>query len=163
MYTGRPQIAISRVFDAPRSLVYRAFTDPDHFVSWWGPTDNVLPRSEIEFDIRSGGYQRWTEFSSADPDVRVQVRVDLTDVTDGELLDGLMAVSGRLPDGCAPFETRLRVEFSDETDGRTRLSISQWLPRQVTGGAEQGWREALTKLAAALSATPSSSQSNGAQ
>ena len=74
-----------------------------------------------------------------------------------------MAVSGRLPDGFAPFETRLRVEFSDEADGRTRLSISQWLPRRVTGGAEQGWREALTKLAAALSATPSSPQSNGVQ
>ena len=31
------QIAISRAFDAPRELVYRAFTDPDHLAEWWGP------------------------------------------------------------------------------------------------------------------------------
>lgn len=29
------KLAISRVFDAPRELVYRAFTDPDHLAKWW--------------------------------------------------------------------------------------------------------------------------------
>jgi uncharacterized protein YndB with AHSA1/START domain len=32
------------VFDAPRELVYRAFTDPDHLAAWWGPIGNSLPR-----------------------------------------------------------------------------------------------------------------------
>ena len=54
---------VSRVFDAPRELVYRAFTDPDHLAPWWGPSGNSLPRDEIEFDVRPGGYQRWTEVS----------------------------------------------------------------------------------------------------
>jgi uncharacterized protein YndB with AHSA1/START domain len=31
------EVTISRVFDAPRELVYRAFTDPDHLAAWWGP------------------------------------------------------------------------------------------------------------------------------
>ena len=53
-----PQLVISRVFDAPRELVYRAFTDPDHLAAWWGPIGNSLPRDEIEFDVRPGGYQR---------------------------------------------------------------------------------------------------------
>jgi uncharacterized protein YndB with AHSA1/START domain len=35
METETPQLAISRVFDAPRELVYRAFTDPDHLAQWW--------------------------------------------------------------------------------------------------------------------------------
>lgn len=150
MQTETPQLDISRVLDAPRELVYRAFTDPDHFVAWWGPIGNSLPRDEIEFDVRPGGHQRWTEFSAADPDIRVHIQVDLTDVTDGELLDGLMHVSGQLPHGVEPFETRVRVEFYDEADGRTRLEIRQWLPKHLTGHAEQGWREALTKLDAAL-------------
>jgi uncharacterized protein YndB with AHSA1/START domain len=145
-----PQIDFSRVFDAPRGLVYRAFTDPDHFVAWWGPIGNSLPREEIEFDVRPGGHQRWTEVSAADPAIRVSVHVDLTDAIDGELLDGVMHVSGRLPDGIEPFETRLRVEFHDEADGRTRLRIRQWLPAHQTANAEQGWRETLTKLDRAL-------------
>lgn len=86
MNSDTPQLAISRVFDAPRELVYRAFTDPDRLALWWGPIGNTLPREEIEFDVRPGGFQRWTEVSAADPDLRVRIDIDLTGVTDGELL-----------------------------------------------------------------------------
>jgi hypothetical protein len=80
----------------------------------------------------------------------VHIRVDLTDVADGELLDGVMHVGGRLPEGIEPFETRLRVEFHDEADGRTRLEIRQWLPEHLTHPSEEGWRQAFAKLDAAL-------------
>ncbi|MCK6065233.1 MULTISPECIES: SRPBCC family protein [Microbacterium] len=150
MQTDSPQIDISRVLDAPRALVYRAFTDPEHFVAWWGPIGNSLPREEVDFDIRPSGHQRWTEVSATDPGIRVRVTVDLTAVADGELLDGVMQVSGRIPRGVEPFETRIRYEFSDATGGRTRLRIRQWLPHRLTGNATQGWREALTKLGTAL-------------
>jgi uncharacterized protein YndB with AHSA1/START domain len=145
-----PQIVISRVFNAPRQLVYRAFTDPDHLAAWWGPIGNSLPRDEIEFDVRPGGYQRWTEVFPAQPDLRVHVYIDLTDVADGELVDGVMHVTGQLPDGTEPFETRFRVEFYDEADGRTRLEIRQWLPPHLAGPSKHGWDEAFTKLDAML-------------
>jgi uncharacterized protein YndB with AHSA1/START domain len=54
MDSGTPQIVSSRVFDAPRELVYRAFTDPDHLAAWWGPAGSALPREEIEFEVRPG-------------------------------------------------------------------------------------------------------------
>jgi uncharacterized protein YndB with AHSA1/START domain len=146
MDTENPQIVISRVIDAPRELVYRAFTDPDHLAAWWGPIGNSLPRDEIEFDVRPGGYQRWTEVFPARPGLRVHIYVDLTDVAHGELLDGVMHVTGQLPDGIEPFETRFRVEFHDEADGRTRLEIRQWLPEHLSAASEQGWLEAFTKL-----------------
>jgi dihydrofolate reductase len=66
MHTETPQLAVSRVFDAPRALVFRAFTDPDHLATWWGPSGNTLPRDEIEFDVRPGGFQRWTEVAAAE-------------------------------------------------------------------------------------------------
>ncbi|MET8251186.1 SRPBCC domain-containing protein [Micromonospora sp. NPDC005197] len=150
MNAETPQLVISRVFDAPRELVYQAFIDPDHLAAWWGPIGNSLPRDEIEFDVRPGGFQRWTEVNAATPDLRVHVHVDLTDVADGELLEGVMHVSGRLQEGIEPFETRLRVEFHDESDGRTRLEIRQWLPEHLTQPSEEGWRQAFTKLDAAL-------------
>jgi uncharacterized protein YndB with AHSA1/START domain len=150
MYRDEPQLAISRVVDAPRPLAFRAFTDPDHLATWWGPSGNTLPRDEIEFDVRPGGFQRWTEVAAAQPDLRVHIHVDLTHVADGELLEGVMRVSGRLQDDLEPFETRFRVEFHDEPDGRTRLEIRQWLPAHLAGPSNQGWLEALDKLDASL-------------
>jgi uncharacterized protein YndB with AHSA1/START domain len=152
MNTETPQLVISRMFDAPRQLVYRAFTDPDHLAAWWGPIGNSLPRDHIEFDVRPGGYQRWIEVSASEPDLRVHIYVDLTSVADGELLEGVMHVTGQLQEGIEPYETRFRFEFHDEVDGRTRLEIRQWLPEQYVYPSEGGWREALTKLDAALAA-----------
>ena len=150
--TTTAQLTLTRIFDAPRPLVYQAFTDPDHFAAWWGPTGNSLPRDEIEFDVRPGGQQRWTEVFEADPTLQVHIHFDLTLVVDGELLDGTMHVSGQLPGGFEPFETRVRLEFHDETDRRTRLEIRQWLPEHLASASEQGWLEAFTKLDATLAA-----------
>jgi len=150
--TTTPQLALTRIFDAPRTLLYQEFTDPDLLAAWWGPIGNSLPRDEIEFDVRPGGHQRWTEVSAADPRIRVHVRFDLTQVVDGELLDGTMHVTGQLPEGFEPFETRVRLEFHDEADGRTRLEVRQWLPEHLASPSDQGWREAFTKLDAALAA-----------
>jgi uncharacterized protein YndB with AHSA1/START domain len=134
MDTDEPHLAISRIVDAPRALVFRAFTDPDHLATWWGPSGNTLPRDEMEFDVRPGGFQRWTEVSAAQPGLRVQIWIDLTDVAESEMLEGLMHVTGRLQEGVEPFETRFRVEFHDEADGPSN----------------HGWLEALEKLDATL-------------
>lgn len=150
MILESPQLAISRVLDAPRALVFHAFTDPDQLATWWGPRDNTLVRDEIDLDVRPGGFQRWTEVSVNDPDLRVHVYIDLTDVDDGHLLEGVMRVSGDLQDGLAPFETKFRIEFFDEAAGRTRLEIRQWLPAELVGPSTQGWSEAFEKLDATL-------------
>jgi len=150
MDAGPAQIAISRVFDAPRALVYRAFTDPDEVAAWWGPIGSERPRDQFEFDVRPGGHQRWIVVAPSDPDVRVQVHIDLTDVADGERLEGVIHVSGRMQEGIEPFETRFQFEFHDEPDGRTRLEIRQWLPEPMTGPSEAGWREAFSQLDARL-------------
>jgi len=150
--TTTPQLALSRIFEAPRALVYQAFTDPEHFAAWWGPIGNSLPRDEMEFDVRPGGHQRWAEVFPAQPGSRVDVRFDLAQVVDGELLDGILGVTGLLPGGFEPFETRVRIEFHDEAEGRTRLEIRQWLPEHLVSPSEQGWHEAFTKLDAALAA-----------
>lgn len=150
--TTVPQLALTRIFNAPRARLYEAFTDPDRLAAWWGPIGNSLPRDEIEFDVRPGGYQRWTEVSAADPHIRVNIHLDLTQVVDGELLEGTMHVSGRLPRGFEPFETSMRLEFHDEADGRTRLEVRQWLPEHLVSPSEGGWLEAFTKLDTTLAA-----------
>jgi len=150
--TTAPQLALTRVFNAPRALVFRAFTDPEQFASWWGPFGNFLPLDQVEFDVRSGGYLRWTELFPAQPDTWTKGRVDLTEVVDGELLDGMMHITGHLPHRFKPFETRMRLEFHDDADGRTRVEVSQWLPEQLIPPTENGWGEAFAKLDSTLGA-----------
>lgn len=60
---GIPQIIIEREFDAPRDLVFRAFTDPELIVQWLGPRDLTM-RIE-KYDVRDGG--RW-RYVSTDAD-----------------------------------------------------------------------------------------------
>ena len=52
---GVPQIIVTRTFDAPRELVFRAHTDPELLVQWHGPRDLTL--SVDRYDVRDGG--RW--------------------------------------------------------------------------------------------------------
>jgi uncharacterized protein YndB with AHSA1/START domain len=150
MDTVTPQLSISRLFDAPRELVYLAFTDPDHLAAWWGPARSSVLREEVEFDLRPGGFQRWTEVSATEPGLRVDIYVDLTDVSRNDLLEGVMHVGGELQDGIDPFATRFRIEFHDEVGERTRLEIRQWLPESLAAPSEQGWSEAFAKLDAVL-------------
>jgi uncharacterized protein YndB with AHSA1/START domain len=55
--TADREIILSRVFDAPRALVYRAFTDPAHVARWWGP--NGCTTTIHEMDVRPGGVWRY--------------------------------------------------------------------------------------------------------
>lgn len=50
------EIIITRVFDAPRELLFEAWTDPKHVAHWWGPTG--FRTTTTEFDFRPGGVWR---------------------------------------------------------------------------------------------------------
>ena len=47
----------TRIFDAPREIVFEAWTRAEHLVNWWGPNDFTLPFCEIDF--REGGSYRF--------------------------------------------------------------------------------------------------------
>ena len=48
-----PAIVFTRIFDAPRELVFKMFADPKHLVQWWGPKGFTCPSCEV--DLRVGG------------------------------------------------------------------------------------------------------------
>jgi len=139
MDTQTRQVAISRVFDAPRELVYRAFTDPDDLAVWWGPIGCSLPRELIEVDNRPGGFQRFVMVVADDPSLRIEHEADLIEVVEGRLLTGVLHVSGALPVGYEPFDLAFRFEFHDEPDGRTRLELRHEL---ASGTLPEGWEDA---------------------
>ncbi len=58
--TNERQFTITRVFDAPREVVWQAWTDPDEAPAWWHPRGVATPRESVEFDLRPGGRYRYT-------------------------------------------------------------------------------------------------------
>jgi len=53
---GEQEFVITRVFDAPRELVFKAWTEPKHMAQWWGPRAMTTPVCEM--DVRPGGAYR---------------------------------------------------------------------------------------------------------
>lgn len=56
--TAGREIVVARVFDVPRELVFKAWTDPKHVVHWWGPRGFTMTIHEM--DVRPGGVWRHT-------------------------------------------------------------------------------------------------------
>ena len=55
--TSDREIVVTRIFDAPRALVFKAWTDPKHLAQWWGPNGFSITTYEMEF--KPGGVWRF--------------------------------------------------------------------------------------------------------
>jgi uncharacterized protein YndB with AHSA1/START domain len=144
------EIFVSRVFDAPRELVYRAFVDPDQLCQWFGPADFSVPYETMQSDVRTGGFQRFVLVNDADPGHRTPVDVALTEVVEDELLVGHADV-GEIVGG-RTARTRLRLEFLDQPSGNqasggTRLELRQDPSRhELCADPEAVWESSFTRL-----------------
>ncbi|GIF15905.1 SRPBCC family protein [Actinoplanes teichomyceticus] len=138
-------LVITRIFDAPRELVYRAFVDPDQLAAWFGPVGWSVPRDSIDIDPRPGGRQAFTMVNDDDPAMSSPVDARFVEVIENELLVGEENVS-HIPQFGAEV-LRMRVEFFDEEGGRTRLVLTQSpFPAGMADGAREGWGSSFTKL-----------------
>lgn len=140
------ELAISRVFDAPRELVYQAFVDPDQLAEWFGPVGFKVPRETVAVDARVGGYQRFVMVSADDDSVRSPIDATFTEVVENELLVGSQRVEG-IPGVEGIATMTLRLEFHDEPDGKTRLELRQGpFTEQLRADSRDGWMSSFTKL-----------------
>jgi uncharacterized protein YndB with AHSA1/START domain len=141
------ECTISRVFDAPRELVYRAFVDADQLAQWWGPEGCSLPRETIESDARTGGHQRFVMTVDGRPEVRVQNDFAFTEVIENELLVAEIVVTDAPDYPGGTFRNTLRLEFHKEPDGKTRLELRQGpFGSQMAGEVHEAWLESFGKL-----------------
>ncbi len=60
------EFTITRVFDAPRELVWQAWTDPEHMSRWFGPHGFTTPLATVTMDVRPGGTFEFTMVSDDD-------------------------------------------------------------------------------------------------
>ena len=144
-------LVITRVFDAPRELVYRAFTDPDQLAQWFGPVGFTVPRDTVDIDARVDGHQRFVMVSDENPSFTSPVDARFTEVIENELLVGVQEAEG-IPGTQGPVTMSLRLEFHDE-GGKTRLLLRQGpFTQEMEEMTRDGWTTSFTKLDTLLAA-----------
>jgi uncharacterized protein YndB with AHSA1/START domain len=150
MTNAGTELRMTRVFDAPRELVYRAFTDPDQLAAWFGPVGWSVPRDTVSVDLVVGGHQRFTMVNDSDASQTSAVSATFVEVVENELLVG--TEEAVIPGADGPQRFTLRLEFHDE-GGKTRLELRQgpYSP-EWESNAREGWGSSFTKLDALLAA-----------
>jgi uncharacterized protein YndB with AHSA1/START domain len=153
-------VSITRYFDAPPELVYRAFTDPEQLAQWFGPLMFTVPLDTVSVDASAGGHWRMTMVGKDNPEWRSPVDATFTEVVENQLLVGYEIAKDfpGLEDGT---RITLSIEFIPEGDG-TRLELRQGpMPDEMREMSAVGWNQSFHKLDALL-ATPAKYRNNPA-
>jgi uncharacterized protein YndB with AHSA1/START domain len=138
------EILITRIFDAPREQVFRAWTDPDEVAAWYGPAHIDVPRESVRIDARVGGRWEVTMVPRGGGD-GFAIGYEIVELVEPELL---VMRSDPIPG--QPDRTVVRVELHDH-GAKTRMTLSDGpLPAAGRDHAEAGYHGALDKLAAHL-------------
>ncbi len=142
------QVEVTRTFDAPRTEVYNAWTDPDQIVQWWGPEHFEVPRDSVSVDVRPGGRFDLTMIDSASGQ-EYPVRQEIVEATPPELL---VMVHQAVPEHGLLEAIETRVEFHEENGGtRVRVTGGPY-SAEMGPNAQMGWEQQLDKMVRLLSA-----------
>jgi uncharacterized protein YndB with AHSA1/START domain len=106
--TASNDFVISRVFDAPRDLLWKCFTDPERMKQWWGPKGFTIIASKM--DLRVGGTYHYG-----------------METPDGKVMWGKFVYREIVP----PEKMIFINSFSDEKGGVTRHPMSPSWPLQL--------------------------------
>jgi uncharacterized protein YndB with AHSA1/START domain len=147
--TGR-KLVLTRTFDAPRSLVFKVWTDPEHLARWWGPHGFTNPVCEV--DVRPGGGIR---IDMTGPDGTLYpMKGVFHEIVEPERLV-FTASAHEDEQGHPGLEVHNTVEFS-ERDGKTTLTLHAVVVKaapeaaRALEGMEAGWTQSLERLEAEL-------------
>ena len=159
--TKSEEFVISRVFDAPRELVWRCFTDPAHMQQWWGPKGFAV--TTFKMDLRPGGIVHYRMENAGGGEIwGKMVYREITPRDRIVFLNSFSdAAGGTTHHPMAPtwpLEMLSVFTFEDVPGGKTRFTV-RWSPYNATDEEQktfdaghdsmrQGWGGTLDKLEA---------------
>jgi len=154
---GKQEIVITRVFDAPRELVWKAWIDPEHFQRWWGPKDYTCPFCQM--DLRVGGkYLNCMRSPEGQDFWSTGVYREIVPLERIVYTDSFADAEGNVVPATHygmsadfPLETLVTVTFED-SEGKTKMTLKHiGIPAgQMKELAGAGWNESFDKLAESL-------------
>ena len=134
-------LVLTRVFDAPRELVFEAWSTPEHLANWFGPTNFTLPFCEVDF--RVGGNYRLCMRSPAGKEY--WVHGVYREIVEPERL--VFTWERDRADDEHAGHTLVTITLEDVA-GKTRLTLHQatFDSTEIRDGHGQGWGEAFGRL-----------------
>jgi uncharacterized protein YndB with AHSA1/START domain len=139
--TAERVLVIERTFEAPRSLVFKVWTDPEHLVHWYGPRGFSLPSCEL--DLRPGG--AWRSCMLSPEGREYWVRGIFREIVAPERL--VFTYAHENESGAPGHETLVTVTFEDRA-GKTKLTLHQAIFESVKDcdAHRGGWNSSLDRL-----------------
>jgi uncharacterized protein YndB with AHSA1/START domain len=139
------QILITREFDAPRHLVYRAWTTPELVKRWWHANRGEV--TVVEIDLRVGG--KWRYVMVADDGMEVGFHGEYLEIVPDERIVSTETYEG-LPEGVSEEEgSTVNTATFTEADGRTTITLLIQATSKISrdaiidSGMEAGLQDAL--------------------
>ena len=145
-------VTLTRTLDAPRALVWAAWTDPKQMAQWWGPHHFTNPLCEL--DVRAGG-KMLVHMKAPDGTV-YPMSGTFSEVAKPERL--VFKAFAEALDGTKYLESVTEVTF-EEQGGRTKLTVKASAKGlhpaapQMLAGMDAGWTQSLERLEALVVAT----------
>jgi uncharacterized protein YndB with AHSA1/START domain len=142
------QILITRAFDAPRHLVYRAFTTPDLVKRWWNAKRGEMTVAEI--DLQVGG--KWRYAMVTEDGFEVAFHGEYREIVPNERVVTTEVYEGVPQPEEGPEQGTLNTATFTEAEGRTTLTILVEAPSKdvrdaiIESGMEAGLQDALDLL-----------------
>jgi uncharacterized protein YndB with AHSA1/START domain len=129
------EITITRVYEAPRELVWKAWTEPERLARWWGKRGWSTPLSSVTMDVRPGGVFRLNSISDDDG------REMPLDTSYREVVEPERLVFGEAT-----------VSLTDLGDGRTEMTFHTMIEttEEIRDTAVGGLSSAFDRLAEQL-------------
>ena len=140
------QILITREFDAPRHLVWKAWTEPELVRRWW--SGNRGETTVAEIDLRVGG--KWRHVMVTEDGAEVGFHGEYREIVPNERIVSTEIYEG-MPEGM-PEEEAVNTATFAEVDGRTTVTIRVEAPSKevrdaiIDSGMEEGLQDAMDLL-----------------
>jgi uncharacterized protein YndB with AHSA1/START domain len=142
------QILITREFDAPKHLVWQAFTTPELVKRWWNAKRGEMTVAEI--DLQVGG--KWRYVMVTADGFEVGVHGEYREIVPGERIVSTETYEGVPPEVSEEDATTINTASFEEADGRTTLTILVQASSKesrdaiIASGMEDGLQDALDLL-----------------
>lgn len=150
------EVVITRIFDAPCELVWKAWTEPEHFKKWWGPKGCTSPACKIDLKVgekylfcmrMKDGQDYWSTgiYKEIIPNEKLVFSHSFADEKGNVVPASYYGFEGKFE-----LEMEITVTLAEEA-GKTKMTLRQvGMPDSHIEPMNTGWNESFDKLAESL-------------